>query len=226
LNVFRNGVAETKSERTRRLIREVALRSFRDRGFDATTMRGIAEEAGVSLGNAYYYFPTKNHLVQELYLEVQEAHRAAAVPLLRGSDDLVERLGIVLRTGLVQLAPFHSFAAGFLTAMVSPVSPLNPLSEESQPARQIVVGLFREAVTGARSSIPGAIADRAPQALWMGYLLLCLFWTSDQSPAQRRTARLVDHGLRLVKAALPLLRVPGIRTPLVNLLDVVVDTGR
>lgn len=214
-----------KSEQTRELIRTVALRSFREQGFDATTMRTIATQAGVSLGNAYYYFPTKNHLVQELYLEVQEAHRAAAEPLLVQSSDLTERLGAVFRTGLAELAPFHDYASGFLTAMVAPESPLNPMSPESAPARQVVVGLFRDALSGARQSLPADFAARMPHALWLAYLLACLYWSYDRSPGRRNTDRLVDQGLRLFTAALPLLRTPVLRTPLRKLLDLVGEVG-
>ncbi|GAA4172492.1 TetR/AcrR family transcriptional regulator [Gryllotalpicola koreensis] len=214
-----------KSAQTRELIRGIALRSFREQGFEATTMRTIATQAGVSLGNAYYYFPTKNHLVQELYLEVQQAHRAAAAPLLATSDDLATRLGIVFRAGLEQLAPFRDYASGFLTAMVDPNSPLNPTSPESEPARSITVGLFRDALTGARQTLPKDLGARMPHALWLAYLLLCLYWSYDRSPEQRNTTRLLEQGLRLFTAALPLLRVPGVRAPVRKLLDLVAEVG-
>jgi AcrR family transcriptional regulator len=48
-----------KSEQTRALILETAMRLFQERGYDKTTMRAIASEAGVSVGNAYYYFESK-----------------------------------------------------------------------------------------------------------------------------------------------------------------------
>ena len=38
---------------------------FLEHGYDGTTMRGIAQAAGVSVGNAYYYFDSKEHLIQE-----------------------------------------------------------------------------------------------------------------------------------------------------------------
>ncbi|MCL2514960.1 MAG: TetR family transcriptional regulator [Microbacteriaceae bacterium] len=223
--MFKNEDAGSKAEQTRAQIRDVALTSFRNQGFDATTMRQVAKEAGVSLGNAYYYFPTKNHLVQELYIEVQLAHRAAAEPRLAETDDLIARLGAVFQTGLAQLVPFHDYSTGFLTAMVAPNSPLNPMSPESKPARDMIVGLFREALDGARQSLPSEIAPRMPHALWLAHLLMCLFWSYDRSPGQRNTARLVDTGLRLFKAALPFLRVPVVRTPLRTLLDLVGEVG-
>lgn len=218
-----SGVAPTKSERTRALIRDVALTSFRQRGYDQTTIRLIAQEAGVSVGTTNYHFASKNDLVQELYLDVQEAHRAAAVPLLETSDDLVERLGIVFRTGLAQLGPYHPFAPEFLSAAVSPRSSLNPLSADSTESRDIVVGLFRDAVAGARDSLPKEFDADLPSALMLAHLLLALFWVYDSSAGQQRTERLLERGLRLLKLSLPLVRSRVLRRPLRELLDLVAE---
>ena len=46
-----SGPAGKKSARTRSAIIDAALALFRERGYDATTMRAIAAEAGVSVGN-------------------------------------------------------------------------------------------------------------------------------------------------------------------------------
>ena len=215
--------ASTKSERTRALIRDAALRSFRERGYDATTIRLIAQEAGVSVGTTNYHFASKNDLVQELYLEVQIAHRDAAEPLLATTYDLVERLGVVFRTGLAQLAPYHRFAPEFLSASMSPRSSTNPLSDESTAARDIVVAVFRDAVAGAKHSLPKEFEDGLPSALLLAHLLLALFWVYDKSPGQQRTARLLDRGLRLLKVSLPLARVRVLRAPLRELLDIVAE---
>ena len=51
-----------KAEQTRAGIVDAAMRLFRENGYDATTMRAIADEAGVSLGSAYYYFSGKEEL--------------------------------------------------------------------------------------------------------------------------------------------------------------------
>jgi hypothetical protein len=50
----------SKGEQTRALILETAMRLFQERGYDKTTMRAIAAEAGVSVGNAYYYYEGKD----------------------------------------------------------------------------------------------------------------------------------------------------------------------
>jgi AcrR family transcriptional regulator len=216
-------VPATKRERTRTLIRDVALRSFRERGYDQTTIRLIAQEAGVSVGTTNYHFASKNDLVQELYLDVQRAHRDAASPLLANAGDLVERLGIVFRTGLDQLEPYHRFAPEFLSAAVSPRSSINPLAADSAESRDIVVSLFREAVTGARDKLPAEFEDDLPEALMLAHLLLALFWVYDPSHGQQRTRRLLDRGLRLLKISLPLLRVRVLRRPLRELLDLIAE---
>lgn len=217
------GTTETKSERTRALIRDTALRSFRERGYEATTIRLIASEAGISVGTTNYHFASKNDLVQELYLEVQAAHRDAVIPLLATTDDLVDRLALVFRTGLAELEPYHRFAPEFVSAAFSPRSSVNPLSEESTASRDIVVGLFRQAVAGAKRALPAEFEDALPEALLIAHLLLALFWVYDTSAERARTQRLLTGGLRLLRLSLPLLRVRALRAPLRELLALVAE---
>ncbi|WIB68881.1 TetR family transcriptional regulator [Curtobacterium sp. MCBD17_035] len=219
--MFENEDRESKRSRTRAHIREVALRSLRERGYDGTTMRGIATDAGLSVGNAYYHFPTKDHLVQELYVDVQQEHRAVALPQLAVEDDLTARVGIVVRTGLANLRGYHAIAPQFLAAAMAPGSPINPLSTESSAARDLVLGLFREAVDAARQQLPRDLAGDLPIALWTGYLLLTLFWTYDTSAEQARTARLVDAMLRVLRFALPMLRIRPFRSAVTEIVGIV-----
>lgn len=213
----------SKSERTRAHLRELALESFRTRGYDATTMRLLATEAGVSVGTTNYHFASKVDLVQELYLDVQERHRAAAGPLLQDETDLVARLKIVYSTGLDQMQPYHAHAAEFVSAALAPNSPINPLSVESSPARGITEALFAEAVEGARASLPDRIAAELPRVLFVAHLLLALYWAYDDSPRQKRTRTLLSRGLSLLKIGLPLTRLPLLRRPMADLLALMGD---
>jgi AcrR family transcriptional regulator len=212
----------SKGQRTRERIRETALRSFRERGYDETTVRLIAQEAGVSLGSTNYHFPSKNHLVQELYLDATGEFHTTASARMAASTDLVERLRIAYSAGIEVLEPYHAYAPGFLAAAVSPRSPINPLSGESEPALGEAVAVFREAIAGStKHGIPADLVDKLPEALTVGYLLLALYWTYDRSPAHGNTQRLLDRALRLAVPALPLLRLPAIRRPVRELLKLV-----
>jgi AcrR family transcriptional regulator len=62
-----------RSERSRSLILETALKLFAHRGYGATSVRDIAEAAGLSKGNVYHHFPDKESIFRALldrYFEV------------------------------------------------------------------------------------------------------------------------------------------------------------
>src|SRR5215471_17097990 len=89
------------SEETGRQILTTALDMFRQRGMEAATMREIARAAGVALGAAYYYFPSKEAIVLAYYDRMQAEHLAKVKTQLGGgSHDLLERLRIVFGTKL------------------------------------------------------------------------------------------------------------------------------
>jgi AcrR family transcriptional regulator len=48
-------------------ITETALRLFSELGYEATSVRAIAREAGISLGLMYNYFSSKEELLQEIF---------------------------------------------------------------------------------------------------------------------------------------------------------------
>src|SRR5436305_12341861 len=64
---------------TRRHLYETAIRLIAARGWQATTLRDVAQEAGVSVGLLYRYFPSKQAIVLTLYdeLSAEYADRAA-----------------------------------------------------------------------------------------------------------------------------------------------------
>lgn len=54
---------------------EVALRLFASKGYEATSIRNIAGEAGMSLGLLYNYFKSKDELLEEIFRRsVEDIH--------------------------------------------------------------------------------------------------------------------------------------------------------
>src|SRR5277367_6462515 len=64
LTMVKSDPATDKGEQTRTQIFKSALQLFRERGFDSTTMQEIAKHAMVVKSAAYYYFPSKEAIVQ------------------------------------------------------------------------------------------------------------------------------------------------------------------
>src|SRR5579859_3463459 len=99
--MFNTTKSLSKSEATRKHLLVTALSLFRHKGLDATTMRDIAKEAHLALGAAYYYFESKEAIVQAYYAQVQTEHAHQVKNAFeRDSLDLLERLRIVFHTKL------------------------------------------------------------------------------------------------------------------------------
>ncbi|MBZ4320161.1 TetR family transcriptional regulator [Streptomyces sp. SCA2-4] len=191
------------------------MRLFRERGYEKTTMRAIAAEAGVAASNAYYYFAGKEHLIQGFYDRVAAEHQTAAREVLARETDLEARIAGVQRAWLDVAEPYHEFAVQFFRNAADPDSPLSPFSPESAPAREAVVSLYREVLAGSKTKIPAELADAVPELLWLSQMGLVLHWIHDRSPNRERSRRLATRGARLTARGISLARFRILR-PLVK----------
>ena len=181
-----------RAEQTRTAITEAALELFRSRGYEATTMRAIAQRAGVSTGNAYYYFGSKEELIQEFYTRSHAEHLAASRAVLERESDFTARLGGTLHALIDVLAPYHTFAATFYKHAAEPTSPLSPFSKQSSPARDASIALYRDVVEGSSARVGTDLRGRLPELLWLASMGVILYWVHDTSPRCARTYRLID----------------------------------
>ena len=197
-----------KGQRSRANIVNTALDLIREKGFEETTMRAIAEKAGVSLGNAYHYYPSKAHLVQAFYHRTHEEHLAASRPALEKESTLKGRLLAVMRLKISTLEPYHEFAGVLFKTAADPQNPLNPFADESAPVRNESIKLFEELVTGSKLRVPKDLSAELPYLLWLYHMGVILFWIHDSSPKQRRTYRLIDRTVDLLDKLISLASNP------------------
>ncbi|MFF3977547.1 TetR/AcrR family transcriptional regulator [Streptomyces sp. NPDC001828] len=209
------GARPAKGEQTRTLILETAMRLFQERGYYKTTMRVIAQEAGVSVGNAYYYFAGKEHLIQGFYDRIAAEHQAAVREVLDTETDLEARLAGVLRVWLDIASPYHEFAAQFFKNAADPDSPLSPFSSESEHARQEAISVHREVLAGTKTKVPAELVDVLPELMWLSQMGLVLYWVFDRSPGRERSYRLAARGAKLTTRGVALARFRVLR-PLVH----------
>jgi len=200
-----------RGENSRAAIFGAALDLFRERGYDATTMRAIADWAGVSLGSSYHYFPSKDHLVLELYRHLHELHRAAVAPVLARERDLAARLRGVIRAIVMTCEPYHDVAGALFSTVADPRSRVNPFHEESKPLRDEVIALYAEVVNGSDVRLPDDLAAALPRLLWLYQMGILYFWILDRSPSRLRTLELIDETSELVVQLLRLANLPVLR---------------
>lgn len=187
------------------------MRLFRSEGYDRTTMRAIAREAGVSVGNAYYYFGSKEHLIQAFYDAIQADHAAAAEAALADERAFADRLRAVLLAWLEVARPHHAFAGQFFRNAADPSSPLSPFSAESAPAREASTAIFEQVVAGSDLKVAAGLRRELPGLLWLLQMGLVLFWVYDVSPDQQRSRLLVERAVPVVDRLARLSRLPVVR---------------
>jgi len=208
--MFNTATPTEKGEQTRKTILESALHLFRDKGFEATTMRDVAARAGVALGAAYYYFDSKDAIVMGFY----ERAQAELTPVLDRS--LANAKGLHGRVRAIIQAKIDYFAAdrklmGALSAHIDPHHPLSPFSEETRSIRDYDVEFFTRALEGGKVRVPEDLNAYLPRVLWLYQMGLILFWVYDSSPKQERTMKLFDKSLAIVIALIKLSSFPLLR---------------
>jgi AcrR family transcriptional regulator len=212
-----------RGETSRAAILATALDLFQERGYEATTMRAIAERAGVSLGSSYHYFPSKEHLVLEFYRHTHELHAAAIAPLLARETDLSARLRGTMRAVVVTCEPFHAVAGSIFSTVANPQSPLNPFGAAARPLREQVIALYAEVVRGSDARIPADIAELLPLTLWLYQMAILYFWIFDRSPGRLRTLEVIDETTDLIVKLLGLANLPVLRGSRKRILGLIKD---
>jgi AcrR family transcriptional regulator len=217
-----------RGETSRAAILGAALDLFQQRGYDATTMRAIADHAGVSLGSSYHYFPSKEHLVLEFYRHTHELHAAAIAPLLSREKDLASRLRGTIRAVVITCEPFHTVAGSIFSTVANPSSPLNPFGAAARPLRDEVVALYAEVVKGSDARVPADIAEMLPLMLWLYQMGILYFWIFDRSPGRLRTLEVIDETTDLIVRLIGLANVPilrGSRKRILGMIKNIVEGG-
>ncbi|PYX92926.1 MAG: TetR/AcrR family transcriptional regulator [Acidobacteria bacterium] len=195
-----------KGEMTRQQILSAALNLFRERGFDAATMRDIAESAGMSLGASYYYFPSKESIVSAYYDYVQQEHKVRVEREISKAKNLRQRLGIAFHTKLDIIQNDRRLLVALFRYGGDPHHPLSWFGPATSRQRELSMAVFAHALGDQK--LPKDVRYFAPLALWALHMGLILYFVNDSSDEQRRTRRLLDGTLDLVTRAFDLATAP------------------
>jgi len=164
--------ALTKGEKTRVAIINAAHKVFLQKGFHGTSMREIADEAGLALGGLYNYFDSKEKIFGAV-LDAYHPYRVILPALEQTQGDTVEELvrdmAAKVREGMAgvedNLLPlvfidFLEFRGRYLKRIVAKIIPSG-------------LSFFRKfgSLKGNLRKIPHPVMLRALTALIIGYFL-------------------------------------------------------
>ena len=185
-----------------------ALQLIAARGYEATTLREIAKEAGVSVGLLYRYFPSKQAVVIALYDQLSSGYsrRAADLPAGRWRD----RFLFALTTSLEVLEP-HQMALRALTPVMVSDPEEGIFSASTAFSRLRVQEVFEKVVTESTDAPRQPLAAALGRLLYLVHLAMLLWWLLDKSSNRRATAALLSLTEQILPSAALALRVPPVR---------------
>jgi AcrR family transcriptional regulator len=193
---------------------DVAIDLMAKRGYETTTLRDVAKEAGVSLGLLYRYFPGKRAVIIALYDDLSADFARLAVDMPRGKWR--DRFIFTLKASLQVLEPHRMTLRALIPVLVG--DPEEGLFAESAAfSRQRVQTLFQEAVVGATDAPARGLAESVGRLLYLVHLALLLWWLLERSPKQRATRALVSLMHDVLPSTALTLRLPPVRRFLVSL---------
>lgn len=211
-----------KGGQTRERILDAALELFRTQGYAETTMRQIAEEAGVAVGNAYYYFASKDQLILAFYDRNHADHLALLGDGLETAKEFRDRLSLVVKTKIDSAMPYRRLSTKLFTSAADPESPLSPFSPESAPLRGEAIALMADVIAGSALRVGKDLRADLPELLWLYEMGVILYWVHDASEGCARTYSLIDRTVPLVERMVQLAKLPVVRPivrDLVGMLD-------
>jgi AcrR family transcriptional regulator len=177
-------------------------------GYEATTLRDVAKEAGVSVGLLYRYFPSKLAIVLALYGEMSAECVLRSQQLSHGKWR--DRFIFALKMSLEVIKSHRTTFQALIPAIVG--SREEGLFAQSAAASRLPVQkVFQQAVIGSTDAPAHDVAEALGRLLYLVHLAVLLWWLLDRSPKQRATDALIS----LIQQTLPsmslTLRLPPVR---------------
>ncbi|HVU48144.1 MAG TPA: TetR/AcrR family transcriptional regulator [Terracidiphilus sp.] len=221
LTMVKNDPSTEKGEQTRRHIFNCALKLFREKGFDATTMLDIANEAKVVKSAAYYYFRSKEAIIQGYYEMVQAEQERICAEAFAETVDLKKRITTAMFSKLDLAREDRGLLGVVFRYTGEPQHPLSCLGKATEPIRRRSIGIFEQAI--AQEKMPKEIRQLLPLALWSLQMGLLVMFFYDESPGQQRTRRLAEGALGLTLKLLTLAKLPLLKPILAKVLALLHD---
>lgn len=211
-------MAQNKSEKTRKRIREAAFELFASQGFEATTMRQIAERAECSIGLTYRYFGGKDELVSSLYRELFDSFESEFATAPAGG--FAHRFEWAVRRKVQLLTPFRATLATAMGAALRPDTPISILGAESSDIRQRHCAVFQKMIEQSTDASMVENPENLAVLLYVAYMSIILFWFYDPTDGGKSTDDLAQFLAQLLALTPVLQTLAGPRFGVDRLADI------
>jgi AcrR family transcriptional regulator len=191
--------AQAKAATGQRIL-ETAAKLFVSTGWEQTTTREIAVEAGIATGTLFNYFPCKEAIAAALIAQALEKAEEEFTGRPPDTTTLEEDLFRFIWTGLKALREYRGFLAPAMETIFSPL--VQSFPERSGDAIRVrQLEMVGQLIAGHGWSSP--LRAVTLQLYWTLYLGVFAYWAADASPHQEDTLALLDQSLKLFIASLP-----------------------
>jgi AcrR family transcriptional regulator len=180
-----------KSAATRRKILDAAARTFRDKGYAATTLNDIADAAEIRAASLYYYFRSKEDLLDAVFgigmQRVVDAvrQRSAALP---ANATLAQRIQVAIEAHLEMLLQQGDYTSANIRIFGQvPKS----VQRKQLPLREDYAEFWRELLEKAQKAgeIRAEVDLGIMRMLIFGALNWCTEWADPKKGPVREIAR-------------------------------------
>jgi AcrR family transcriptional regulator len=180
-----------KSAATKRKILDAAARTFRDKGYAATTLNDIADAAEIRAASLYYYFRSKEDLLEAVFgigmQRVVDAvrQRSAALP---ANAPLAQRIQVAIEAHLEMLLQQGDYTSANIRIFGQvPKS----VQRKQLPLREDYAEFWRELLDKAQRAgeIRAEIDLGIMRMLIFGALNWCTEWADPRKGPVREIAR-------------------------------------
>ena len=140
--------ASSRPESRRSELLAIAARLFADKGFRNTTVRDIADAAGILSGSLYHHFDSKESMVDEILRTFQDDLFGQYDEILASDADPRTKLEQAVRTSFDAIDQHHSEVAIFQNdaAYLSTLDGFDYLDQRHAQSREVWMRLLREGI--------------------------------------------------------------------------------
>jgi AcrR family transcriptional regulator len=207
-SAMRSEFKTKKSEATFERLLAVAGELFAAKGYHATTMRDLSKESGLGLGSIYYYFRSKEELVQAFYMRFNRKLIMEFAASRGEYKSFPDAVGLLLRLKIKRLGPHRDLLKVIMKEAIDPDSSLSPLSQESSPVLRMNLDLLEQLAEETQFGKPARRAEIAKMT-WLIHLMLLTFWLHDRTAKCEATDNMVGHLQSYLKLLPVIEKVPG-----------------